>query len=908
MNARATFAACAAACTSGCLPGPAAGQADAAGPGQRVEITGSLLPRAASETALPLHVLTAEDLAKAGAKTLEDALQLVAQNQTWVGSSWSVTTTGAASVADLRGLGSSLTLVLVNGQRIVTEPYREFGVNLNMLPTAAIERIEVLTGSASAMYGSDAIAGVVNVITRREYPGGRLGVSVRVPQAAGGDQYHVNLIGGHGSLATQGYSIYAGVDATRERRIRTVDRDYARAYQPERGYDATSTVTFPGNYSQRPGVVSTNPALPGCRPPGSVYIAARSTDACRHDTTNEEDLTPEIERWSLLTRGTLALGGEHTVSVEYFRGYNRMTVRHESTPLEQMDMTPASPFFPGGAAGVPITDPALDPLRPISVAWRAVEAGPRTRHEVGVTQRLLAESAGRHGGWHYRATVQASRTESDLVFQSGFLDRSRVVNGVLGVGGAPFLNPFGPQTPTGLAWLEASQISGHMQRAKGELRGIDGTVSGDLVSLPAGPLSLAIGAEVREQRLEFRNDFSRTRLQGSLLQLAEDTSGRIRSRAVFGELKIPLVRDAPAARSLEATLAVRHDRYEEIGDAATPQVALRWQVGRPLLLRASRAHGFAVPPITLLYGTSQLTRTIARNDPLLCPAGVPVAGADPVRDCNARFNLLTGANPELKPQHSRSWSAGFVVDVARQASLSVDYFDYRIGGYFGTIPVADAFNDPVTFAAQFVRCSQLAPDRAATFGCAPAPATVDPIAYIDRRFVNIAAAFNRGIDVAFNARGEVDGFGQVKLAWSGTYWKNNALQRLPSTVPVEFAGAYASGIGSPRWQYVAQLGWEGGPWSVRFVNRFKSGYRDSNQSTLDPAVFGNHRVRSWSVFDATLTFTGVAGLTLTAGLLNAFDKDPPFSNQLDTVQGGYDPRVASPLGRALFLEAAYRWR
>lgn len=908
MNARATSMSCAAVCFACSLPEPSAAQAGepAAPAAQRVEITGSLLPRAGTETALPVMVLTADDLAKAGVRTFEDAMQLVAQNQTIVGAARSVSTLGAASLADLRGLGPAATLVLVNGQRVVKGPYREWGVDLNTLPAVAIERIEVLTDGASSTYGTDAVAGVVNVITRREYEGGQVGASVRAPQHAGGEQYGVNLIGGLGSLTGQGYNVYAGLDGTRQGRIRATDRAYAsRVYQPERGYEATRQETFPGNYSQLPAIVLTNPALPGCRPPQSIYIPAIATNACRHDTKSDEDVTPDIERWSLLARGTLAFGDGHTAAVEYWRAYSRTEVSNETSAFGPMTMTASSPYFPGGAAGVPITDPAFDRSRPISVTWRTVEVGPRRRHEEVVTQRLLAEVQGRYAVWHYRLSAHASRADADVHFTNGFVNARAVADGVRGTGGAPFLNPFGPQSDAGLAYLEASEINGRMQRATGSLHGANGVFSGDLAQLPAGPLAFAVGAEVRQEKLEFRNDFSLTRIPGSTLTSAEDTAGRLRSRAVFTELNLPLLRDAPMAKRLEASLAVRHDDYERIIAARSPKLAARWQVSPPLLIRASLAHGFILPPVSLLYGTSRVSPiSQRRNDPLLCPGGVPVAGADPLRDCNALFNVFFGANADLKPSRSRSWLAGFVVDVTSDASVSVDYFHYDIDRYPTAVSLAEAFNDPVTFAAHFVRCRQLTPERAAAFGCMPA--SVDSIAYIDQRWMNGGRAIVRGVDLGVNAHGDIAGLGRLRFKLNASYWDRNAVQVLPGGVFREYAGRYAGGIGSPRWQYVAQLGWERGAWSARLVNRFKSGYRDSNEVTLDPAV--NHRVGHWSVFDATVTFRGSAGRTLTAGLLNVFDQEPPFSNQRNTIQDGYDPRIASPLGRALFLQASYRFR
>ena len=204
----------------------------------RVEITGSSIRRLAAEAALPVQVIKAEDLAKAGVTNAEQALAFVAANQSSTTTTTSVgSSTGGAAFANLRGLGDERTLVLVNGKRMVNNPYLAAAVDLNSLPFGAVERIEVLTDGASAIYGSDAIAGVINFITRKEYAGISASASGSWPEASGGgEQYTASITGGYGNLADQKFNIFGGISYSKQNALPATSRDFAKtAYIPDRG-------------------------------------------------------------------------------------------------------------------------------------------------------------------------------------------------------------------------------------------------------------------------------------------------------------------------------------------------------------------------------------------------------------------------------------------------------------------------------------------------------------------------------------------------------------------------------------------------------------------------------------------------------------------------------------------------
>ncbi len=221
----------------------------------RVEVTGSLIRRIEGETALPVITISVEELQKAGVTNAEQAVKFITQAQGGTVTSRSVSQgNGAVAYADLRSLGAQRTLVLLNGKRVVSNPFSSVAVDLNTLPLAAVQRIEVLPDGASATYGTDAIAGVINFITRKDYKGVTIGAEVQIPEESGGEVYTGNLLGGFGDLAKQGWNAYGSFNYRAAKPMSGTERDFSRsAFIPEHGFNALSPTTFPGNYSQTVG-------------------------------------------------------------------------------------------------------------------------------------------------------------------------------------------------------------------------------------------------------------------------------------------------------------------------------------------------------------------------------------------------------------------------------------------------------------------------------------------------------------------------------------------------------------------------------------------------------------------------------------------------------------------------------
>ncbi len=875
--------------------------------GQTVEVTGSRIKRIDTETALPVVTIKASDLERAGVQTAEAAVQFIAQNQSTVNSSRSIgTTNGGAAYADLRGLGVERTLVLLNGQRIVKNPYSGIATDLNVIPTVAIERIEVLTDGASSIYGTDAIAGVINIITRSDFQGVNIGGSAKLPQGDGGEQYNGNITGGFGSLAKDGFNLFGGFDYTQENRIRAIDRDYAKSgIIPDKGVYKTSGTSFPGNYSQSSTGVSTNPTLPNCAPPSSILIPdIFGPNSCRYDYTSSIDIMSEVERWSLFGRGSMALGSDHVASLEYFRAYNSVGNNVAPTPLTGLSMPPTNPYYPGGSMGTPITNPALNTAANISAGWRMVPAGPRASTIENTTQRLLGEIKGAFGEWDYSVNALYSDSNVKNNFEGGYVSRPKIIDGIQGNNGAPYLNPFGDQSAAGLEYILGSKVIGQMQDIEGKLFNIGASVSGNLFNMPAGAVGVAAGVEYRKEEIEYRNNFELIRQAASSgLELAEDTTGDISNFALFGEANFPIT------KTLEIPVSIRYDDTGDTGSKWTPKIGARWQALPNTLLRASYNKGFRAPGVFDLYAPNSITFTSnSYDDPVLCPNGVPVAGADPSRDCGQQFRQLQGGSKSVQSEESTAWTMGIVFEVMSNVTIGLDYFNYEVEGTIGALPETAIFGDTARYADKFVRCSTLsAADQAAIDACVPG--TVDPLAYITTTTANLGNIRTAGWDIAFSASQAFANAGRFTFTLNGTYMTKWEQQLVAGGEYFSALGRYSVDLNfpAPRYQQVSRLGWDQGVWGVGLFHRYKRGYHDYNLDTLDDAVYGNNRVDDWSVFDLSVTYTGVKGLTLTAGVLNLMDEDAPFSNQGATFQVGYDPRITDPVGRAFMLQASYQF-
>ncbi len=866
----------------------------------RVEITGSSLRRVEAETALPVTIIKTDDLIKQGVTTVEQAVQRIAANQSNFGVSQAIgATTGAKAEADIRGLSAASgsnankTLILLNGRRIANHAFDAAATDLNAIPLSALDRIEVLRDGASAIYGTDAIGGVINFILRRDFQGIEISAENQAPQKSGGDTNRATLTLGFGSLSKNRFNILGSLDWRRQENVEAAERNFARTGILRGNVVAgTSGSSFPGD------VGGFEPSLPNCAPPKSIPNPAGT--ACRYDFTQDIDIVPTNEQLTGLIRGSFGITPDHVLSLEYLRANNKSTAQVAPAPTSHIIPT-TSPFYPAGALAID-SDPTTPGIQPPTVVnWRQVPAGKRTSGDDTTTERGMIEYQGAIGGFDLRAAVGQSKNKSDASVKYGYVNDALMQAGVT----AGTINPFGPQPAAGTAAIEAAQVRAITLTGENKVDFVDARVTKDLAQLPAGPLAAAFGAEYRKEKSFFvATDI--TAVLGSLgIDPDSDTSGGRDVTAVFTEFGIPIF------RSLEATLAVRYDKYSDFGNTTNPKIGLRYQPVRQLLLRGSYNKGFRAPTLYEIYQPASLTFTTDNyDDPVLCPGGVAVPPASAGVVCGQQV-LQRLAGPagagrpvsSLNPEKSDTFTFGFVLEPVPSLTFGVDFWQIKIKETIAAFPEQAVFGDPVRFAARFTRCSQLPAgpgpgiDRADVDVCLNFP-IFDPIAFIDGTTDNLGELRTRGVDLSLGWRSAKSPYGVFGLTVDGTYVQEYKYQRERNGQFFSAAGRYSDNAPVFRWQHVAAINWSAGPWAVVFANRFKSGYTDQDELT---------DVKQYSTYDTSVSWSGFRNLTVTAGIKNLTDEEPPVSAQVTTFQRGYDPRFTDPLGRTYTIRAAYKF-
>jgi iron complex outermembrane receptor protein len=843
---------------------------------QRVEVTGSSIKRLATETALPITTIKAGDFVKQGLTTAAEVLNTMSMNQSSTGSSQSVGAgTGGVASADLRGLGSDKTLVLLNGRRIASHPILGSSVDLNIIPLSALDRVEVLRDGASAIYGTDAIGGVINFITKRAVHGATVSVERYQPQASGaGAESRLNLSGGFGDLDKDGYNLFGVIDLHQQTALAAADRDFAStSVRPDRGVNNSSGTSQPGNFFSDNGVTGNPYHAGGCVGTGLISSA---NGTCRTDTTAYIQAIPKTRQESFLGKATFKLGDNNLASAEYLHSRSTNASAIAPSPLTGLTMTSASPYYPGGSAGVP----AVAGLggEDLSVNWRTVAAGNRMGYDTSVSDRLVLASEGLVAGWDYNVGLTWSISKAGSAFAGGYTNDTLMRAGVL----SGLLNPFGAQSAEGQAYIDAAQLRGEYLAAKMTSAGVDAKVSRELFTLPGGAVGFALGTEFRHDKASYDvNTELASQASSSGYADAQDQAGQRNIAALYSELSVPL------AKELELSMAARYDHYNDVGGSFNPKIGLRWQPTKQLLLRTSYNTGFRAPTLYDLHGPATSTFTSnSYDDPVLCPGGSAVAGANPNLACNQQQYIRSGGNIDLKPEKSKTFSVGAVFEPTNAVSVSLDYFNIKIKDKIGTVSETTIFDNYDKYASYFVYA-----------------ADGKTLQYVNAVLDNLGEVHTSGIDASLRWKLPRSAAGDFSFVVDGTWVHSYEYQNEPGGAYVQNVGVYAEESPVFRWKHNAAINWKKGPWAASFANKYLSGYVDQN----DVADAYVHKVRAYSTYSLSGSYAGIRNTELTVGIKNLFDTDPPYTNQGTTFQSGYDPRYTDPLGRTFYVKATYKF-
>jgi len=862
---------------------------------ERVTVTGSAIKRLDAETAVPVTVFKMKDLQQQGLTTVEQILGTLTASQTSLGTSQAVgSSTGGASFADLRGVGANKTLVLLNGRRIANNAFDGSAPDLNMIPMAAIERIEVLRDGASALYGTDAIGGVINFITRKEYQGGTITVGTEVPQHAGGKSQNANAGFGFGDLETQGFNVLGFVDFQKQDRISGSQRPFNTRYD-----GGISGSPSPANYYQDPDVYY-NPAAPDCKN-GTFTIPAGDGLSCYMTTSNFVDYIPKSQRASGMLKADVKLGENHVLGAEYF--VTRSNVKTLIAPVPfgflamnrlRPDGTP-NPYFPTNAA----LDPAFDDglvgetmtdggalIQPgyVIARWRDMPNGQRGDSNTNTQQRLTLSLEGTVAGWDYAVGVSRNQNKVDEELTSGYANGPLVYEGVL----TGVINPFGAQSSAGQALLDKAGASGLILYGKGTTTNIDARASRELGDwFGAGrAAAIAIGAEFRKEKFvqQANPDYAAIVIDSTGIDPATYSAGTRKVSAAYTELNVPLL------KSLDITAAVRYDKYNDFGNTTNPKIGFRFQPSKEVLVRGSYSTGFRAPSLFELNAAQTYTNSGTISDPLLCPTGTGSSAT-----CKVQVMVLNGGSLTLEPEKSKNATLGLLFQPMADLNVGLDFWWLRLKNQIGVVG-DDSLFKPANYELFSQYFHRNGSNQLSTNGN-QCPGT--NCGYVDVRQQNLGGTNTNGVDITANYR-VPSSVGTFTFNLNSTYVAKYEYQDFRNG-PWNASVSVFSGTGPVfRWQHTLTGIWTKDAFTVGVTGHYKSGYFD----VLNPD-YGPNNVSKYATLDLFGSWKPMKSTTLTLGVRNATDRDPPLSYQTQVFQAGYDPRFTSPIGRAYYARASY---
>jgi iron complex outermembrane receptor protein len=875
----------------------------------RVEITGSSIKRIDTETALPVQTITREEIEKMGATTAAELVKNISANTAPLtdGPSISDGTSGQRGMngANMRGIGVSSTLILLNGRRLANfaSPGDNAGVDLNNIPAGAIQRVEVLKDGASAIYGTDAIGGVINFITRKDYTGVDLAGSLAGTQHGGAGKKTASIAAGAGDLNTDRFNVFGVLDVQQLERLRSGQRSFIKERELATTLPAQmSSNTFPANIdisgAQRNALIAAgllpagstssrvNPSAPGCNPPATVYAAKGpgGVAGCSYDYMEDTEIYPDSRKIGFIGRATFQLNPDNQLFAELVQTQAKSKYVLSPNPVRirnlPVSILPQSYRTALSGAGLPTTFGGI--------RYRMAEAGNRSNEVTSTGQRLVLGATGTLGGWDYDLALARAENRAVDKYVDGYVlyDQfdAAVRNGTV--------NPFAPSSRAGIDLINSIKISDEARKAKGVSTSIDGKMSRALATLGGGDLAIAVGGELRrEHQLFTPSDLLRSNnIAGDRdstipagepidVETADDTR---KAASVFTELV------APFTKELEMQFALRYDHYSEVGNTTNPKIGLRWQPARALLLRASAGTGFRAPSLSDLKRPTIFGTTAGI---LTDPQCVKQEGS--IDTCTDQWGVERRSNPNLKPEKSRQFTLGVVFEPVKRTSLSIDYWNIEKKDVISTLGEQVIIENPEAYNGKYIQRDE--------------DGFISNILLMKE---NQGRLKTSGFDIAGDWRTERGAWGRFGINLSGTWVLKYDRQFGPDEPFRSNLGVFLNDQVIQKWRHRINFEWDNGPVTLTLANQYSSSYTDQN-TTYDPytdTLLPPNHVKAYSLWDLTGSWQITKQLKLRAGILNLLDKDPPFSNQAWFFLAGYDPSYTDPRGRSGFVSVNYSFK
>lgn len=870
-----------------------------------VVVTGSNI-RGANGGASPTTRITRDDIDRSGKGTIAEVIADLPQNFSGTGtedtslvsSDRTVLNTGLGSSADLRGLGADATLTLVNGRRVAGSGGRGDFTDLSTIPTGAVERIEVVTDGASAIYGADAVGGVINIILKRDFEGAESRFRIGSVTSGTLRDYQFGQLLGHrwpggNALLSYEFQHRDNLPASERRYTSTAD------LRPYGGDDFRSVYADPGTimvFNPATGALAPKYAIPTGQDGTHLTSGQLTAGANRQDILPGKDLLPAQTRHSLYATVEQELSASLSLYAE--GRYTQRRFHYSSLqPDTLITVGPNNPYY------VPV-----DTSGTSYIAYSlADELGPvRAKGEVAALSGTVGATWKIFGDWqaegYYSYAEETTHDRYDNLVNNTFLSEALGnsadnASTVFSAARDGYFNPYGDHAnkPAVLAFIaQGFQAQrDHSQLSTGSIKA-DGT----LFRLPAGPVKLAVGGQIRRENFEVD---SQSFYSGITPPAPTPAISARTIAAAFGELNLPLFGEAnalPGLRRLALTAAARYEHSGDFGSTTNPKVGLIWEPIGGLRLHASYGTSFRAPGLTDLHQPEVIVYTLLPNTG---------GGYSPVV-------YLSGGNPNLKPERAKSWTLGFTATPAGNDGPRIEAtwfrttFNNRIG-----LPVLQQILkaltdptftpfvtkvDPANNPADAARVTALINDPTSYI-----PRTL-PASYfaaiVDGRVVNSSEVDVSGIDASISQRFTA-GPNQFAVTIGGSYMIHYKTRLTPTAPAIDQVNT----LGFPNdLRARASVDWSRGPVGATLTGNYLDSFVDNVSMPSRP-------VGSWTTFDLQLRYAPKDahgwrhGLILSLSAQNLFDTDPPFVNQGGGL--GYDASSADPLGRFVSFQITKRW-
>jgi iron complex outermembrane receptor protein len=890
---------------------------------ERVEITGSRIRRVDAETAAPVQTITREDIERTGKTSIQEILRTVtADSNGTIPTSFTNGFASGSAAVSLRGLGVNSTLVLVNGRRMSTYGLADDGtrnfVDLNSLPLEAVDRIEILKDGASAIYGADAVGGVVNVILRRNYTGASIGGSYG--QTGDGDGEDMRVYGsyGFGNLDTDKYNVFFTLEGSKTKNILSTDRGFLGEldFRSRGYYDTTNGANRPyfslGPTANSPHAVIRNP-VGNVRTnliPCPTNLIDPDTNLCRYNAREEQEIQPETDRLNLYGRGTMQFSPTLTGYAEL--GYFNTKTKSQGTFGANNDggvYVPGDPFNPLLVHG-PMNLPASHPDNPFGVDralfYVPAELGGRDQETNNTVFRGLIGLSGSNYGWDWDTGLLyvKSTLEND---NFGFIIynemQAALNNGTYRIT-RPSLTSPSPTDPAVLARVSPTLSS----EPTSSVTSLDFKASRELMTLAGGPLGLALGAEIRREEAEDPGVPGTE--TGSIVGLGYSKFAMDRDiYAVYGEVV------APVTKWLEVNAALRWDDYSDFGSTVNPKIGFKARPNDMFAIRGTYSEAFRAPGAAEVGGSSFGFTS---------------------------YGILSQGNPDIQPEEAKSYTIGVVFEPWAGTSFTLDYWKIdRENEIVQADPNTIIGNSPTTG----VPLSRINGALPGTFIYYDVDGNIGTVTGF---YQNAAKTKTDGFDFSAQHRMSLQDYGRLS---GQVFWTHvNSLERTDAFGNTfEYAGTHgplvqSSGTGAPKDRATATLTWDRGPYALTLAINYTSSitmvdhegelsetdgttvhnsntgvdYPDNGSGNLACGVFtaqgavwnGDCKLGSFTTFDLFAKWSPTKNWDINFSVQNLFGKEAEFDPYLVLTYGiNYNQAYhqAGAVGRFYTLGARYRF-